>query len=90
MRLLSNHSTKEYLEVNSMIKESILSESEDGDRKAESGNVAATAVYVKELAHELAELARSAGCSRLSTLLRLAALEAQLCLSSSTWEGMEL
>jgi hypothetical protein len=72
-----------------MFKEFLLSEDEKGHGKSEECNVAATAAYVKELAHELAELAKSAGCARLSMLLKLAALEAQLCHSSSAWEGME-
>ena len=62
-----------------MFKEFLRSEFEEGDGKVEGGNVAATAAYVKELAHELAGLAKSAGCARLSMLLNLAALEAQLC-----------
>ena len=36
-----------------------------------------TAAYVKEMAHELAELARSAGYLRLSAFLTLASIEAE-------------
>jgi hypothetical protein len=36
-----------------------------------------TAAYVREMAHELAELARSAGYARLSAFLTLASVEAE-------------
>jgi len=36
-----------------------------------------TAAYISEMAHELAELARSAGYPRLSALLSLASVEAE-------------
>jgi hypothetical protein len=36
-----------------------------------------TAAYVREMAHELAELARSAGYPRLSAFLTLASIEAE-------------
>lgn len=36
-----------------------------------------TAAYIREMAHELAELARSAGYPRLSSLLILASVEAE-------------
>lgn len=36
-----------------------------------------TVAYVREMAHELADLARSAGCCRLSALLELASIEAE-------------
>jgi hypothetical protein len=71
-----------------MFKEFFPLEHEEEDEKVES-TVAVTAVYVKDLAHELAKLAQDAGCTRLSKLLTLAALEAQLCHSCSTWDGMD-
>lgn len=37
-----------------------------------------TAAYVKEMAHELSQLAKSAGFHRLSALLTLASLEAEI------------
>ena len=40
-------------------------------------NMHLTAAYVSEMAHELAELARSAGYPRLSALLTLASVEAE-------------
>jgi hypothetical protein len=39
-------------------------------------NMQLTEVYVRQMSHELAELARSAGCRRLSALLTLASIEA--------------
>jgi hypothetical protein len=40
-------------------------------------NTQITEVYVRQMANELAELARSAGCRRLSALLTLASIEAE-------------
>ena len=72
-----------------MVKELLLSEHAEGAGKTEEGNVAATAAYVKEIAHELSGLAKSAECATLSMLLRLAGLEAQLCHATSAWETIE-
>lgn len=40
-------------------------------------NAQFTEAYVRQMANELAELARSAGCRRLSALLTLASIEAE-------------
>jgi hypothetical protein len=40
-------------------------------------NAQSTELYVRQMAHELAELARSAGCRRLSALLTLASISAE-------------
>ena len=40
-------------------------------------NTQLTEAYVRQMANELAELARSAGCRRLSSLLTLASIEAE-------------
>jgi len=40
-------------------------------------NTQFTEAYVRQMANELAELARSAGCRRLSALLTLASIEAE-------------
>jgi hypothetical protein len=43
----------------------------------EDANTHFTAAYIREMAHELAELARSAGYPRLFSLLILASVEAE-------------
>jgi hypothetical protein len=63
---------------------------DEQEGESRGDNVVATLTYVKELAHELAELADSAGCIRLSKLLTLASQEARLCHFNFTWESTKL
>jgi hypothetical protein len=66
---------EKYLKANDMIEHPI------SRWKADSkvDHIVATVGYVKEMAHELAELANSAGCPKLSEILTLASHEARLC-----------
>ncbi len=50
---------------------------------ADAVKLEVTVTYVRDLVHELAELAHSVGCNRLYLLLHSAALEAEFCSSSS-------
>jgi hypothetical protein len=61
-----------------MIERSI-TQSQVRKTNSKAGNVVETAAYVREMTRELAGLTNSAAFTKLTNLLTLASLEAQLC-----------